>query len=295
MALKTLRGVQKQQAKPEAKASATSETNEMTPSKMWKNLPLKLKILTAIIVVLVNLAVVLLIYWVVTGPPESIRYGLPEELKRILAALAILFGSGFSYTSVLWDSLVAEIGDSTIVLILSILGIVILFSIYFMLARLRPRIRFGKTTPAGAFEADEFRRTFPTCPICSSSLGYEATLKFLTPYVRCRNCGAVWEKIARGSIRKIERRYILVEPDKEMRANSLVRKGDVDWDSSPYGWKTNWGYEVEFWKVLDYVNRHGGEISIPQASGELGLSEATLKKTIDKLKKVYKATENEPE
>ena len=48
---------------------------------------------------------------------------------------------------------------------------------------------------------------------------------------------------------------------------------------------------MKFWKVLDYINRHGGEISIPQASEELGLSEATLKETIDKLKKVYKATE----
>jgi len=291
MALKTLGGVQKQQAESEAKASATSETEEIAPIKMWKNLPLRLKVLTVIIVVLVNLAVVLLIYWMVTGPPESIRYGLPEELKRIFAALAILFGSGFSYLPGLWDSLVAEIGDSTIVLILSVSGPIILLSIYFLLARRRPRIRFEKTTSAGAFEADEFMRTFPTCPICSSSLGYEATRRFLIPYVKCRNCGAVWKEIARGSIRKIERRYILVEPDKEMRASSLVGKGDVDWDPSPYGWKTNWGYGVEFWRVLDYVNRHGGEISIPQASEELGLSEATLKETIDKLKKVYKATE----
>ena len=73
-----------------------------------------------------------------------------------------------------------------------------------------------------------------------------------------------------------------------MRASSLVRKGDVEDD---YFGKTNWGYEVEFWKVLDYVNRHKGEISIHQAGEELGLSEARLKATIDKLKRVYKVTE----
>jgi len=254
---------------------------------MWKNLPLKLKILTVIIAVLVNLTVVLLIYWMITSPSEPIQYDLPEGLKQILATLTILFGS-ISYIPGFWDSLVAEIGDSTIVLILSILGPVILFFVYFMLARRKSRIRFEKTTSAEAFEADEFRRTFPTCPICSSNLGYEATRRFLTPYVRCKNCGAVWEKIVKGSIWKTELRYLLVEPDKEMRAGSLVRKGDVEHD---YFGKTNWGYEVEFWKVLDYVNRHRGETSIPQASEELGLSEARLKDTLDKLRRVYKAAE----
>lgn len=172
--------------------------------------------------------------------------------------------------------------------ILSILGPIILFFVYFMLARRKPRIRFEKTTPAGAFEADEFRRTFPTCPVCSSNLGYEATRRFLTFYVRCKNCGAVWEKIVKGSIWKTELRCLLVEPDKEMRASSLVRKGDVEHD---YFGKTNWGYEVEFWKVLDYVNRDRGETSIPQTGEELGLSEARLKAMIDKLKRVYKAAE----
>jgi len=259
---------------------------------MWKNLPLKLKIFTVIIAVLVNLVIVLLIHWIITSPPESFQYGLSEGFRRIFATLTVLFGSGISYTPGLWDSLVAEIGDSTIVLILSILGPVILFFVYFMLARRRPRIRFEKTTPAEAFEAEEFRRTFLTCPICSSSLGYEATRRFLTNYVKCRNCGAVWEKVVSGSIWETEVRYLLVEPDKEMRATSLVRKGDVEY--FPYtgeGMKRNLGYEVKFWKVLDYINRHGGEISIPQASEELGLSEATLRATVDKLKRVYKATE----
>ena len=80
----------------------------MTSSKMWKNLPLKLKILTVIIAVLVNLAIVLLVYWVITSPPESFQYGLPEGFRRIFATLTVLFGSGISYTPGLWDSLVAD-------------------------------------------------------------------------------------------------------------------------------------------------------------------------------------------
>jgi DNA-binding MarR family transcriptional regulator len=37
-------------------------------------------------------------------------------------------------------------------------------------------------------------------------------------------------------------------------------------------------------EVLDYIDKHGGEISVRQASKELGLSEARLKATIGKLK-----------
>jgi tRNA G26 N,N-dimethylase Trm1 len=176
----------------------------------------------------------------------------------------------------------ANISDPTI---FYILVLAILFFIYFTFRIFRPKIRFEKTTPAGAFESDEFKRTFTTCPICSSSLGYEATLKFLTPYIKCRNCGAVWEKVAAGPVWKTELRYLLVEPDKEMRAISLVGKGDVEYfPHTGSGIKRNLGYEVEFWKVLDYINKHEGEISIPQASEELGLSETRLKATIDKLK-----------
>lgn len=146
----------------------------------------------------------------------------------------------------------------------------------------------------------EFKRIFPTCPICGSDLGYEATHRFVTYYVRCKSCEAVWQP-SFNSRQKVDR-LLLLEPDKDMRASSFVRKGD--------SWHRK-GYKVEFWKslalgglkrgeeptapshppltdleeeVLDYIIKHGEEISIPQASEELGLSEARLKATIDKLK-----------
>ena len=146
--------------------------------------------------------------------------------------------------------------------------------------------------------ASEFKRIFPTCPICGSDSGYECVRRYLTYYVRCKSCGAVWAEAVTGPIWKLERRYFLVEPDKDMRASSLVGKGD----------KWHKGYKVEFWKsldlgglkrepmashpaltdleeeVFDYIDKHGGEISIQEASKELGLSEARLKATIDKLK-----------
>ena len=222
--------------------------------EVLKNLPLKQKILAVIMLIFVTTVIVFSVYWIATSLPLENRFE-------------------------------ADTSDPTI---FSILVLAILFFVYFLSRIFRSKIRFEKTAPAGAFESDEFRRTFPTCPICSSGLGYEATRRFLTFYVRCRNCGAVWEKIVKGLIWKTELRYLLVEPDKEMRASSLVGKGDVE---HGYFEKTNWGYEVEFWKVLDYVNRHRGEISIPQAGEELGLSEARLKATVDKLKRVYKAKE----
>jgi hypothetical protein len=144
----------------------------------------------------------------------------------------------------------------------------------------------------------EFKRIFPTCPICSSDLGYDVTTKFATPYFKCKACEAVWKLIVEGPVWKTERRYLLVEPDKAMRAASLVGKGN----------RWHKGYKIEFWRsldlgpkgkaeptarppltdleeeVLDYIDKHGEEISVPQASKELGLSEARLKATIDKLK-----------
>jgi len=39
----------------------------------------------------------------------------------------------------------------------------------------------------------EFKRVLPTCPICGSALGYEATHRVVTYYVRCTSCGAVWQ------------------------------------------------------------------------------------------------------
>lgn len=149
--------------------------------------------------------------------------------------------------------------------------------------------------------ASEFQRTFPTCPICGSDSGYDVTTKFATPYARCRSCMALWQLVFEGPVWKTGRRYLLVEPDKDMRASSLVKKGD----------RWHKGYKDEFWKsldlgglkgeaepaapsrppltdleeeVLDYIDKHGGEISVPRASKELGLSEARLKATIDKLK-----------
>jgi hypothetical protein len=93
----------------------------------------------------------------------------------------------------------------------------------------------------------EFRRVFPICPICGSDLGYDATHRFVTYYVRCNSCGAVWQpeiQMGPGWSSKYELvRLLLVEPDKEMRANSLVGKGD----------RWHKGYKVEFWKSLDLV------------------------------------------
>jgi hypothetical protein len=151
------------------------------------------------------------------------------------------------------------------------------------------------------WEVSEFKRFFPTCPICGSDLGYDATRESLTYYVRCKSCVAVWKLIVEGPVWKMERRYLLVEPDKDMLARSLVGKSEK-WHKE--------GYKVEFWKsldlrglkkaeatapsrppltdleeeVLDYMDKHGGEISIPKASEELGLSEARLMATINKLK-----------
>lgn len=88
--------------------------------------------------------------------------------------------------------------------------------------------------------ASEFKRTFPTCPICGSDSGYDVTTKFATPYFKCRSCMAVWKLIVEGPVWKTERRYLLVEPDKDMRASSLVKKGD----------RWHEGYKAEFWKSL---------------------------------------------
>lgn len=154
--------------------------------------------------------------------------------------------------------------------------------------------------PALQWWASEFKSTFPICPICGSDSGYDVTTKFMIPFFKCRSCMAVWKLIVGGPFWKTEKRYLLVEPDKDKRASSLVKKGD----------RWHEGYKVEFWKsldlglkrgaepaipvhpaltdleeeVLDYIINHGEEISIPQASEELGLSEARLKSTIDKLK-----------
>jgi len=91
----------------------------------------------------------------------------------------------------------------------------------------------------------EFKRVFPICPICGSGLGYDATHKFVTYYVRCNSCGAVWQpEIQMGPVwsSKYELvRLLLVESDKDMRANSLAGKGD----------RWHKGYKVEFWKSLD--------------------------------------------
>jgi translation initiation factor 2 beta subunit (eIF-2beta)/eIF-5 len=54
----------------------------------------------------------------------------------------------------------------------------------------------------------EFTKVFPTCPICGSNSGYDATRKFLTYYIRCRSCEAVWEKVVAGPIWKTELRYL---------------------------------------------------------------------------------------
>jgi tetratricopeptide (TPR) repeat protein len=87
----------------------------------------------------------------------------------------------------------------------------------------------------------KFKEIFPTCPICGSDLGYDATRKFLTYYVKCRSCGAVWQLF--GTLKGEIGRLLLVEPDKDMRASSLVRKSDR--------WHSGYGYKVEFWKSLD--------------------------------------------
>jgi hypothetical protein len=157
-----------------------------------------------------------------------------------------------------------------------------------------------KMKEAREWWVSEFKRIFPICPICGSDLGYDVTTKFATPYFKCRACEAVWKLIVEGPVWKMERRYLLVESDKDGRASSLVGKGD----------RWHKGYKIEFWRsldlglkgkakptapahpaltdfeeeVLDYIDKHGGEISVPQASKELGLSEARLKATIDKLR-----------
>lgn len=99
----------------------------------------------------------------------------------------------------------------------------------------------------------EFKRVFPTCPICGSDSGYDATHRFVTYYVRCNSCGAVWQpEIQMGPVwsSKYELvRLLLVEPDKDMRANSLVGKGD----------RWHKGYKVEFWKSLDLGGLKRGE------------------------------------
>jgi hypothetical protein len=257
---------------PEVKAERSTGIREV-----WKILPLKQKILTVIIIILITPVIVFSMYWIVTWNFEP------------------------------------NIGH----IIILILCYPILFSILFMLGKRTQtlkiqEINFKRTTSASAFEVDEFKRIFPTCPICGSDSGYDATTKFMTPYVRCKSCGAVWEKVVTGPIWKLERRYLLVEPDKDMQASFLVRKGDVapfPYSLPPF-YKCNLGYKIEFWKsldlkglkraseptasylaltdleeeVLDYIDKHGGEISIQEASKGLGLSEARLKATIDKLK-----------
>jgi len=149
--------------------------------------------------------------------------------------------------------------------------------------------------------ASDFKRTFPTCPICGSDLGYDVATKFATPHFKCRSCMTVWKLIVEGLGWKTQRRYLLVEPDKDLRASSLVKKGD----------RWHEGYKEEFWKsldlggmkmgaepaapprppltdleeeVLDYIDKHGGEISIPEAGEELGLMDDRLKAIIDKLR-----------
>jgi hypothetical protein len=258
-----------------AKAPEVEAERSTSIREVWKILPLKQKILTVIIIILIIPVIVFSIYWIVTWSFEP------------------------------------NIGH----IIILILCYPILFSILFMLGKRTetPKIQeinFKKTTPAGAFEVAEFKRIFPTCPICGSDLGYECARRYLTYYIRCKSCGAVWAEAVTGPIWKLERRYFLVEPDKDMRASSLVRKGDVapfPYSLPPF-YKYNLGYKVEFWKsldlgglkrepmashpaltdleeeVFDYIDKHEGEISIQEASKELGLSEARLKATIDKLK-----------
>jgi hypothetical protein len=88
--------------------------------------------------------------------------------------------------------------------------------------------------------ASDFKRTFPTCPICGSDLGYDVATKFATPHFKCRSCMTVWKLIVEGLGWKTQRRYLLVEPDKDLRASSLVKKGD----------RWHEGYKEEFWKSL---------------------------------------------
>jgi hypothetical protein len=127
------------------------------------------------------------------------------------------------------------------------------------------------------WEASEFKRTFPTCPICGSDLGYDISRKFLTYYVRCKSCEAVWEPTASGTPWKLERRYLLVKPDKDMRASSLVGKGDK-WIGG-YLWSECLGYKAEFWKSLDLE----GLKTEPTAAHPLSRFFAWLKAVIDRL------------
>jgi len=87
--------------------------------------------------------------------------------------------------------------------------------------------------------ASEFKRNFPTCPICGSNLGYDGTpLSLLSVpqedssivyYIKCRSCEAVWGlywviRWWKGPWNS-ELRYTLRKPDKDNRAVSLVGKG----------------------------------------------------------------------
>jgi hypothetical protein len=98
-----------------------------------------------------------------------------------------------------------------------------------------------------------FTRVFPTCPICGSDLGYDATRKSLIYYVRCKSCGAVWQPSM--NLRKELDRLLLVEPDKDGRASSLVKKGEKKWRI----FTSAYGYKVEFWKSLDLGGLKGEE------------------------------------
>jgi len=68
------------QVQPQAKTLAISEIKGMTPGKVWKNLPLKQKILTIVIISIVTPAIVFPMYWIATssfpffGPsPSTLR------------------------------------------------------------------------------------------------------------------------------------------------------------------------------------------------------------------------------
>jgi hypothetical protein len=100
----------------------------------------------------------------------------------------------------------------------------------------------------------EFREVFPTCPICGSDLGYDAITKSLVFHIRCKSCEAVWYPSRSLSTKKLDR-LLLVEPDKDRRARSLVNKGEKGWHIFTSGY----GYKVEFWKSLDLGEAKRGE------------------------------------
>jgi len=58
-------------------------------------------------------------------------------------------------------------------------------------------------------------------------------------YVKCRSCGAVWGLFTKGPIWNMELRYVLLKPDKDMRAISLVGKeGSMTHVGNPFkAWK----------------------------------------------------------